>query len=256
MPITVLIWLIISGLLGGAILGSSGMIGPFIVPVLILLGFQSDVARGTCLLSELLVTAIGAIGHKKAQHMDKYIVLAFLPGILTVFLGAYMSVVFPETIMKTAIGMFEVAIGIAILFTVKNKTEKQCPKKVNKKDIIKKLIVISLLAGFTKGFFGVGWGPIGIGLYIVLGIDPAIVVGSSLIVRLILDFVGGFTYVSMNLFDFEAFVILSLFGCFSVSLATKVTKKLSKKGLSMFLGILIILLGLIVIIDTILLLGI
>ncbi|MEM3013976.1 MAG: sulfite exporter TauE/SafE family protein, partial [Candidatus Bathyarchaeia archaeon] len=255
MPSILLIWLAISGLIGGAILGLSGTIGPFLVPTLILLGFSSDVARGTCLLSELLVTAIGAFEHRRAKNMDKYVVLAFFPGAFTAFFGAYLSVNLPKFMMEIFIGIFEILIGVTVLSTIRNKANKQ-NYEVNKKRVIMKLMIISLFAGFIKGFFGAGWGPIGVGLFVVLGIDPAIVVGSSLIVRLILDFVGGFTYVSMNLFDFEAFVILSLFGCFSVSLATKVTKKLSKKGLSMFLGILIILLGLIVIIDTILLLGI
>ncbi|MBS7614208.1 sulfite exporter TauE/SafE family protein [Candidatus Bathyarchaeota archaeon] len=256
MPITFFIWLVISGLLGGAILGSSGMIGPFIIPVLMLLGFSSDVARGTCLLSELLVTAIGAIEHKKAKNVDKNIILAFLPGVLTVFLGAYLSVNLPESIMKVAIGVFEVAIGIAIFFTVKNKIDERGFGRITKKLLMKKLIIISLLAGFVKGFFGAGWGPIGIGLYIVLGIDPAIVVGSSLIVRLILDFAGGLTYASMNLFNFEAFIVLTLSGCFSVSWAVKVTKMFSQKGMRVFLGFSVIFLGLLVIIDAILLLGI
>jgi len=256
MPITVLIWLIISGLLGGAILGSSGMIGPFMVPLLILLGFSSDVARGTCLLSELLVTAIGAIGHKKAQNVDKHIILAFLPGVLTVFLGAYLSVNISESIMKIAIGVFEVAVGIAIFSTAKNKTDEQYLERITREQVMKELIMISLLAGFLKGFFGAGWGPIGIGLYIVLGIDPAIVVGSSLIVRLILDFVGGLTYASMNLVNFGALTILTISGCFSVPWAVKATKKFSRKGMSVFLGILIVFLGLLVIVDTVLLLGI
>ena len=69
---------------------------------------------------------------------------------------------------------------------------------------------ISLLAGFAKGFFGVGWGPLDIGLFIILGINPRIVVGSSLVIRLILDCMGGITYASMNLVDYNAAIILTL----------------------------------------------
>jgi len=55
---------IVVGLVGGALLASTGVIGPFLVPALLLLGLSPDVARGTTLVSELMMTLISVIGTK------------------------------------------------------------------------------------------------------------------------------------------------------------------------------------------------
>ena len=110
-----------------------------------------------------------------------------------------------------------------------------------------RLGIVALFAGFAKGFFGAGWGPIGIGLFIFLGIDPRIAVGSSLIVRLLLDCVGGFTYVGMNLVDYNTVMYLTASGSFTAYIAYKLTKGASSRTLEIYLGLIIMILGALVI---------
>jgi len=234
--------LIILGLFSGAMLASTGMLGPFLVPALILAGFNSGVARGTCLMSELLITLISVIEYRKAKNLDSRVIIAFLPGALIVALAATLSVKFEELFMKLAIGIFEVVIGILMIATAK-KSNKPYSKTVCDKATLVILMFTSLLAGFAKGFFGAGWGPLGVGLFIILGIDPRIVIGSSLVIRLILDSVGGITYVSMNLVDYNAVIILTLSGCVVVPLSVKLTTAISGKTLNIIIGATIILLG-------------
>jgi len=94
------------------------MLGPFLVPALMLIGFNSGVARGTCLMSELLITIISVVGHSKTKNMYTRVILAFLPGALTIALGANISIKFDELFMKLVIGIFEVVIGIVMIATV------------------------------------------------------------------------------------------------------------------------------------------
>lgn len=235
--------LIIVGLLSGAILASTGVIGPFLIPALVLLGFPPSVVRGTCLVSELLMTLISVIIYKKAKKIDKRVVLAFLPGAVTVALGANMSLKFPEPPMKFAIGIFEIVIGIAMIITTIRRSKARYSKTVINATTFVMLVFVAILAGFVKGFFGAGWGPLGIGLFILLGINPKIVVGSNLAIRLLLDCVGGFTYLSKNLVDYNAVKILTLAGCATVPLAAKLTAGASEKTLKIFLGGAIIFLG-------------
>lgn len=61
-------------------LASTGMIGPFLVPALLLLGVRSDVARGTTILSELLTTSFCVVVHR--NRLDRRVILAFLLGAL------------------------------------------------------------------------------------------------------------------------------------------------------------------------------
>jgi hypothetical protein len=240
--------LIIIGFIGGVMLASTGMIGPFLVPALLILGLPSDVARGTVLVSELLMTLVSVIGHRKAKHLDRYVILAYLPGAITVVLGANVSLEFPEQFMKLATGAFEIIIGVVIIYTtlklatVGSKNEQNSEFSIKTKTVVK-LMIVAIFAGFIKGFFGAGWGPLGVGLFILLGIDPDMVIGSSLVIRLLLDCTGGLTYVSMGMVDVNTAIVLILAGCSAAPLGVKVTSKVSDKSLRILLGVIITFLG-------------
>jgi uncharacterized membrane protein YfcA len=230
-------------------LASTGVIGPFLVPALLLLGLPSDVTRGTVLVSELLLTLVSIIGHKKAGNFDKYVIIAFLPGALTAFLGANVSVKLPESFMKLTTGMFEVVIGILLIYAALKWVNRERSKTtVDSAATMAKLMFVAVLAGFAKGFFGAGWGPLGIGMFILLGIDSRVAVGSSLVIRLLLDAAGGATYAAMNLLDINAAIILATAGCLAVPLGVRLTKVVSEKTFRMVLGAFIILLGALVVI--------
>ena len=230
------------GLVGGALLASTGMIGPFLIPVLMLLGFPSGLARGTCLISELLMTFFSVVVHGKAKNLNKRVILAFSPGAVVVVLGAMLSVEYSESFMRLAIALFEVVIGVIMIYSTWTQLDGQYSKNITNKTLIK-LTPVSALAGFIKGFFGAGWGPIGVGLFTLVEIDPRIVVGSSLFIRLFLDSSGGLTYASMRLVDFSAALIISLAGCITVLPSVRLMTKVSGRTLRTFLGGIIILLG-------------
>lgn len=236
------------GLSSGALLAFTGVLGPFLIPLLILLGLPSAVARGTDLVSEIVMTIACVFFHKKVGNLDRRIILAYLPGALTVVFGASISVEFPEAAAKVAMGIFEMLIGIVMIMSAIGVRMRRNARNINTKTItrstIAKLALISLFAGFSKGFFGAGWGPLGVGLSVVLGIEPQMVVGSSLAIRLLLDITGGATYVSMNSVDYYVVLVLISTGIIAVPFATKLTTKISQKTLRVFLGVVIMLLGL------------
>jgi uncharacterized membrane protein YfcA len=211
--------------------------------MLLFLGFASGVARGTCLISELLMTLVSAIVYKRANNFNKRIILANLPGAITGVLGAIVSFNLPESWMNLSIGIFEIALGVIMVSTTLKENSKRYSKTIAGTNVMAKLMVVSVFAGFTKGFFGAGWGPIGIGLFILLGLDPRTVIGSSLVVRLLLDCASGLTYVTFSMVDFYAVVILTLAGAMAVPIVVKLTKNVSDKNLCMFLGGVIVILG-------------
>lgn len=242
---------IIIGLVSGALLASTGIVGPFLVPALILSGLPSDFARGTTLTSELLMTLVSAIGHGRQRNLDKRIIAAYLPGAFAVIFGANISFNFSEVIMRPIIGVFEIAIGLLIiLFTLKSNEEADVrPAQTIAPTTMVKLMVVALLAGFTKGFFGAGWGPIGVGLFILLGISPRIVVGSSLVIRLLLDITGGATYAFVGLVNYNAVIILTLAGCVSALFAVKITGMISERKMRALIGGVIAILGVLVVLE-------
>ncbi|MCS7115488.1 MAG: sulfite exporter TauE/SafE family protein [Nitrososphaerota archaeon] len=244
--------LIIIGLVAGALLASTGIIGLFLVPALILLGLPSDFARGTTLVSELLMTLVSVVGHGRRRNLDKRIIAAYLPGAFAVIFGANMSFKYPEPLMRLLVGIFEIVIGLLIIlfFLKSNEKAKVEPARDITPSTMIKLMIVALLAGFTKGFFGAGWGPIGIGLFILFGITPHIVVGSSLVIRLLLDIAGGATYAFVGLVDYNAVVLLTLAGCVSALFAIKITRMISERKMRIFIGSVITLLGILVVLES------
>jgi len=85
-------------------------------------------------------------------------------------------------------------------------------------------------------------------MFVLLGINPRIAIGSSLVIRLLLDITGGVTYAMMNLVDANAVITLVISGCIASLLAAKLTRMISEKALRIFLGSIIIVLGVLVII--------
>lgn len=240
---------IIAGLIGGFILASTGVIGPILVPALLFLGLSSGVARGTTLVSELLMSLFCVVGHKWERNIDKRVTLALLPGAATVVLGAKISVQFPESFMKLAIGILEMIIGIIVICkTIKLGGEEGPDVTVKTKTDMAKFMIAAIFAGMVKGFFGMGWGPIVVGLLVLLGIKSRIAVGSSLVIRLLLDCSGGITYLSMNLVDFNAVVALTIPGALMALPTVKWTTESKEKTLRTFLGGIITIFGAAVII--------
>jgi len=242
---------LIIGLLGGVILASVGIIGPFVLPLLMILGYSPDIARGTMLASELLVTVTSVAAHRRLGNVDKRIVAAYIPGALTVIIGARVSIEVPISEMRLAIGFFEVLMGVLIIvMTVRNVPKYKKMDKPFSKGLMQQLIVVSTIAGFAKGLFGAGWGPIGIGLFVLLGLDPILVVGSSLAIRLLLDCSGSLTYMSMNLVDLKALLLLGTPGACSALIGVTVANKISRETLRMVVGIVVVILGAILITQT------
>jgi uncharacterized membrane protein YfcA len=246
-----IIYFIIVGLIGGAILASTGVIGPFLIPTLLFLGLPSGVARGTTLVSEIPLSLICVIGHKKERNIDKRVTLALLPGAVFVVLGANLSVQVPELPMKLLIGIAEMVIGITLIYkAVKWVNTQSSVITVKTKTDIAKLMTAAVFAGLAKGFFGLGWGPISVGLLVLLGIKSKIAVGSSLVIRFLLGCFGGVTYASMNLVNINVAIVLALAGAVIALPAIKLTTEAKEEKFRAFLGGIITFLGALVIINT------
>ncbi len=202
-------------------------------------------------MSEIPLSLICVIGHKKERNIDKRVTLALLPGAVFVVLGANLSIQVPELPMNLLIGIAEMVIGITLTYIAIKWVNRQAPvTTVKTKTDIAKFMIAAIFAGLAKGFFGLGWGPISVGLLVLLGIKSRIAVGSSLVIRFLLDCFGGVTYASMNLVNINVAIALTLAGAVIALPAIKLTTEAKEEKIRAFLGGVIILLGALVIINT------
>lgn len=137
--------------------------GTILTPILLIAGYSPEVVVPTVLLSQLIVDIGGGLTHTKVKNFTKRDVkAAFLvafPGTIFASIGAFLNMNLPKIIMKTYVGFLVTLLGLLLLLGIKLKKTS------------KKLIFISSVAGFNKGFTGGGFGPVVVSGQIVLNHD-------------------------------------------------------------------------------------
>jgi len=138
--------------------------GTILTPILLIAGYSPEVAVPTVLLSQLIVDVAGGIMHTKVRNFTRKDIKTALyvaaPATMFAVLGAFSNISLPKVVTKTYIGVLVTLLGIMMLLGVKFRKT------------FKRLILISCLGGFNKGFMGGGFGPVVVSGQIVLNHDP------------------------------------------------------------------------------------
>jgi len=145
--------------------------GTILSPILLIAGYSPEVVVPTVLFSQLVVDIGGGLTHTKVKNFTrkdiKAALLVAIPATIFVSLGVFLNVNLPEVITKTYIGLIVTILGLLLLLGIKlRKTSKR-------------LVFISSIAGFNKGFIGGGFGPVVVSGQIVLNHDvrPSVSIG-------------------------------------------------------------------------------
>ena len=145
--------------------------GTILAPILSIAGYSPEVVVPTILFSQLVVDIGGGVTHTKVKNFTrkdiKVALLVAIPATIFVSLGVFLNVNLPKIITKTYIGLIVTILGLLLLLGIKlRKTSKR-------------LLFISSIAGFNKGFMGGGFGPVVVSGQIVLNHDvrPSVSIG-------------------------------------------------------------------------------
>ncbi len=145
--------------------------GTILAPVLLIAGYPPEVVVPTVLFSQLVVDIAGGITHTKVKNFTrkdiKVALFVAIPATIFVSLGVFLNVNLPKIITKTYVGLIVTLLGFLLLLGIKlRKTSKR-------------LVFISSIAGFNKGFMGGGFGPVVVSGQIVLNHDvrPSVSIG-------------------------------------------------------------------------------
>ncbi len=214
--------------------------GTILAPILLIAGYSPEVAVPTILFSQLVVDIVGGLTHIKVKNFTrrdiKVALLVAIPATIFVSLGVFLNINLPRIITKACVGLIVTVLGLLLLLGVKlRKTSKR-------------LVFISGLAGFNKGFMGGGFGPVVVSGQVVLDHDvrPSVSIGDIAeapvcIVGLLASAVLG------NLSFLPIYLIVTIPALIASLIGPHITIKISKKYAEKAIGMTTLILGFITI---------
>jgi uncharacterized protein len=179
-PIIVLATLVAMG--AGLASTSIGVYGGVLVPGLLLLGVDPRFAAAASLFLQILVIPIGAGAHYRLGNVTRTIALPLiLGGVVGAFIGPFFASSLPKDVIARLVSALIVGVGVVVLATLRwgGLGEVRPPGDVPRV----RVGGIGLVAGFSSGISGAGWGPIGVKMLILSRLEPRMAIGSSLFGR-------------------------------------------------------------------------
>ncbi len=161
---------------------SIGVYGGVLVPGLLLLGVDPRFAAAASLFLQVLVIPIGAGAHYRLGNVTRSIALPLIiGGVIGAFLGPFFASALPKDVIARLVSALIVGVGVVVLATLHwgGLGNVRPPGDVP----TARVGGIGLVAGFSSGISGAGWGPIGVKLLILSRLEPRMAIGSSLFGR-------------------------------------------------------------------------
>lgn len=179
---TSILWSALIAAAAGLSATSIGVYGGVLVPGLLLLDVDARFAAAASLFLQVLVIPLGVGAHWKLGNVRRHVVVPLiLGGTVGAFAGPFVASSLPKSIVARVVAGTIVLIGVLVLATMRWRGRKgvQATEDVSRTSIGG----VGLVAGFASGVSGAGWGPIGVKLLFLLGIEPRQAIGSSLVGR-------------------------------------------------------------------------
>ena len=159
-----------------------GVYGGVLVPGLLLMGVDPRFAAAASLFLQVLVIPIGAGAHYRLGNVTRSIALPLiLGGVVGAFAGPFFASMLPKDVIARLVSALIVGVGAVVLITLRwgGLGTIRPPGDVP----AVRVGGIGLVAGFSSGISGAGWGPIGVKLLILSRLEPRMAIGSSLFGR-------------------------------------------------------------------------
>jgi uncharacterized membrane protein YfcA len=159
-----------------------GVYGGVLVPGLLLLGVDARFAAAASLFLQVLVIPLGAGAHYRLGNFDRSIARPLIVGgVAGAFVGPFFATALPKDVIARVVAALIVGVGMVVLATLRwsGLGAVRPPGDVPTGTVGG----IGLVAGFSSGISGAGWGPLGVKLLILCRLEPRLAIGSSLFGR-------------------------------------------------------------------------
>jgi len=170
--------------------GLGGGFGTLLSPLLLLFGYDPRVIVPSILFSEMCSGLIGGGMHAYFKNVNWRSVRTTLIGSVVAMIAATLSVgiFLPKDAVRIYISSIAVLMGIFVVIRSFAKIEfKGRPNTLGTG-------ILGFLCGFNKGMTGGGYGPLSVSGYVILGLTPAVAIGTTTIAEGVVCTIGFFTY--------------------------------------------------------------
>lgn len=247
-----LIVCLIAGLGAGIGTGLSGLSAAAVIsPMLItFLGFDSYVAIGIALASDVLASGISAYTYGKNKNLDIKGGIVMLAAVLVfTMVGSFVGSIVPQKTMGVFSLVMTTLLGVKFILKPVMTT-----KEVQEKKSLRKRIAQSILCGagigFICGFIGAGGGMMMLLILTsVLGYELKTAVGTSVFIMTFTALTGAVSHFALadSAPDLAALVLCVIFTLVGARVAAKFANSAEPKTLNRVTGIVLTVLGILMI---------
>lgn len=243
---------LVAGLGAGIGTGLSGLSAAAVIsPMLItFLGFDSYVAIGIALASDVLASGVSAYTYGKNKNLDVKGGLVMLAAVLVfTMIGSFVGSIVPQTTMGVFSLVMTTLLGVKFIVKPVMTTKEMQENKSFPARVIQS-IVCGALIGFICGFVGAGGGMMMLLILTsVLGYELKTAVGTSVFIMTFTAFVGAVSHFAFaeGAPDPAALICCVLFTLIGARVAAKFANKAEPKTLNRVTGIVLTVLGVLMI---------
>lgn len=235
------------GFLAQIIDGALGMgYGVTSAAFLISLGISPLIASASVHTSEIFTTLTSGASHFKFGNVRKDLLLPLISfGIMGGILGACGLVKIPSKPIKLVVGSILLTMGGIIFYRFMFSYKKVDTSEI-KKYPVNRIRALGFFAAFIDAIGGGGWGPICTPSLVLTGTDPTKAVGSVDLAEFFITIAITSTFLILigpESFRWDVVFALLIGGVISAPIAAFICKKLPKRLLGVFVGIIVIILS-------------
>ncbi len=224
--------------------------GTSLAAILILMGYNPLDFVAPLLISQFVAGVFAGLSHHFIRNVDfslgsPDLKIASTLGafsIIGVVIAAFVAKALPTDILKLYIGALVFALGIVILVTIGRTFVFTWGR----------IMGLGLVSAFNKGISGGGFGPMATGGQILSGVETKSAVGITSLAEGIASIVGVAAWFVVGWTEYGFTIPLTLGAILSVPISAVTVKRLHARNLRAIVGFAILVLGLIIVLQTVL----
>lgn len=223
--------------------------GTSLAAILILMGFEIHEFVPPLLISQFVAGLFAGLAHHFVRNVDftlrspdlKVATILGLFSIVGIVIAAYVASVVASEILEIYVGALVFVLGIVILVTV------------GRAFIFTwgRIVALGFISAFNKGVSGGGFGPMATGGQILSGVETKSAVGITSLAEGIASIAGVVAWLFITIGEVGLIAPLTIGAIISVPFSALTVKRLRARNLRVVVGLAILILGLIIVVQSI-----